>query len=122
MARGGVKFSVKAFGVEEVMKQLGKKAAEEMANELDEVVEKQSFETVNDVKANTPVDTGRLVNSIDVYEKPAKMARVIGSPVEYATRQEYEHKSKKGFFRKALFKRRTLLRKEVEAIIQKRGR
>jgi Bacteriophage HK97-gp10, putative tail-component len=122
MARGGVKFTVKAFGVEEVMKQLGKNAANELANELDGVVEKQSFETVNDVKANTPVDTGRLVNSIDVYEKPAKMARIIGSPVEYATRQEYEHKSKKGFFRKALFKRRTLLRKEVEAIIQKRGR
>jgi len=120
MARGGgVKFSVKANGVEAVLRKLGSEGAKRLADDLDIVVEKQALMTVNDAKNNAPQKDGNLKRSIKLYGKPVKLSRTIGSNMPYAQRQEYEHKSRKGYFRKALWKRREPFRKAIESEIKK---
>jgi hypothetical protein len=122
MARRGVKFRVKTTGVYDVLAALGAKAAKELAGEFDEIVEKNAVKIVNQTKENAPIRDGFLRNSIHIYGRPAKMARIIGSDRDYATRQEYEHATKKGFFRKALWAGRVPLRDDIKTAIKSRGR
>ena len=114
----GVKLTIKAQGVEEVLRKLGAKGAQEFAKEIDQIVEKHALNIVNNARRNAPIDTGALKNSIDVYEE-GELYRVIGSDRPYAQRQEYEHKTKKGYFRKALWNEREPFRKDVQDAIKR---
>jgi len=112
-------FKVKATGVEAVLRKLGAEGAKRLADDLDIIVEKQALLTVNDAKENAPYKDGMLKRSIKLYGKPVRLERTIGSNVPYAQRQEYEHATNKGYFRKALWKRREPFRKAIESEIKK---
>jgi len=112
------KFMVKATGVEEVLRKLGAEGAREFTKEIDQIVEKHALNIVNNARRNAPIDTGALKNSIDVYEE-GELYRVIGSDRPYAQRQEYENKTKKGYFRKALWNEREPFRKDIKDAIER---
>ena len=113
------KFKVKAQGVNEVLSKLGDEGAAKLIADLDKTVEKQALLTVNDAKENAPYKDGFLKRSIKLYGKPVRLERTIGSNMPYAQRQEYEHATNKGYFRKALWKRREPFRKAIESEIKK---
>jgi Bacteriophage HK97-gp10, putative tail-component len=114
----GVKFKIKAQGVEEVLRKLGAKGAQEFAKEIDQIVEEHALNIVNSARHNAPIDTSALKNSIDIYEE-GELYRVVGSDRPYAQRQEYEHKTKKGYFRKALWNEREPFRKDIQDAIKR---
>jgi hypothetical protein len=110
---------IKAHGIAEALKS-AREIPRELIDGIDRETEKAALNIVNDARENAPHKTGALAQSIKIYEK-RKLARVIGSDRPYAARQEYEHKSKRGFFRKALYKAREPFRKAIEGVIKKAG-
>lgn len=108
-------------GVDEVLKRLGKEGAKSLEGRLDLIVEKNAINIVNEAKENAPIRDGHLKRSIRLYGRPARLKRTIGSDREYAQRQEYEHPTNKGFFRKALWKGREPFRKDIRDEIKKLG-
>jgi hypothetical protein len=114
---------IRITGVDEVLRTLGRAGAEALADEIDGIVERNTLSMVNDARQNAPRKTGNLANSIDIVDQETKpMQRTFGSDVPYATRQEYEHASKKGFMRKAVWNGRTPLRNEINDAIRRAGR
>ncbi len=117
------KVKIKTSGVDEVMRQLGRKGARELAGELEGVVEDHTLEMANEAADNAPYKSGALANSIvQSVEKEAPLTWRFGSDRAYATRQEYEHETKKGFFRKALWRGRQPFRDAINEAIKRRGR
>lgn len=87
---------------------------------LDEVVERRALEMVNETREKAPRLTGKLANSINIVQSETKpLTRTYGSNVEYARRQEYEHKTKKGYFRRTVAKHRPLFFKDVRDFLDK---
>jgi len=118
MARGG--WNVSTRGVRDAIRRAGV-VRNELVRALDNETDSASMRVVNEARVNAPRLTGQLANSIDIYEK-ATMRRVVGSDKPYAQRQEYEHASRKGFFRNALWKERSVFRKNIEKILRSIGR
>jgi ABC-type phosphate transport system ATPase subunit len=91
----------------------------ELEQKVDEAVERRALLMVNDTKASAPVDTGKLRNSIDIIPQETKpMQRSYGTNVEYAIVQEYEHKTKKGFFRNNITKHEPLLKSDIRKALR----
>lgn len=111
-------FNVRVTGVEEVLRRLGEQGARELAREIDQVTERTVRTMANEAAGNAPVKTGKLAASIPPsVEKVGEMKWQFGSDVEYATRQEYEHATKKGFLRKAVWDNRDQFRQDVREVI-----
>lgn len=115
------KFSIKAMGVSEVMQKLGSQGAKQLAAEIDNIVEANAIKIVNEAKENAPILDGNLKRSIRLYGRPAFLARTIGSDRPYAQRQEYEHATSKGYFRKAIWNGREPFRNDIQNEIKKLG-
>jgi phage-related minor tail protein len=121
MGRGTV--NMKVFGVREALEKAGREGARTLVNEIDKDVERSVRQMANDSAEMAPVKTGRLAGSIPkTVRKVSEMAWEYGSDVEYATRQEYEHKSRKGFFRKSIWTNRQKLRDRIRNTIKESGR
>lgn len=103
--------NVGIYGLAKVQSKI-KSLPAEAKEKLDNVVEKRALLMVNETRNRAPKLTGKLANSIDIKEK-ASMMRTYGSNVEYARRQEFEHKTKKGYFRKTVAKHRPLFFNDV---------
>jgi hypothetical protein len=106
-------------GLDEVLQRLGREGAQELERELDNIVEANAIKIVNQAKENAPIRDGNLKRSIRLYGRPAKLKRTIGSNMPYAQRQEYEHATKKGYFRKALWSGREPFRQEIRDAIRR---
>jgi hypothetical protein len=117
----GPKIKIKVQGVEDVLMRLGKKGANELAAELDNIVEANAIKIVNEAKENAPIRDGFLKRSIKLYGKPVMLRRTIGSDRPYAQRQEYEHATHKAYFRRALWNGRKPFRKDIRDEIKKMG-
>jgi hypothetical protein len=113
------KISIKARGISEALKS-ATEIPKDLLAALDDETERAALRVVNDAREGAPYETGALANSIKIYEK-RKLARVVGSDRPYAQRQEYEHKTKRGYFRKALFSERTRYREAIEKVLKRAG-
>jgi hypothetical protein len=117
MGRGRV--SVRVTGVDEVLARLGKQGAEALASQLDGEVERSVRTMANESADSAPYKSGKLAGSIPPsVEQVSPMTWEFGSDVEYATQQEYEHATKKGFFRKSIWNNREPLRKGISEVIR----
>lgn len=113
-------FNVKVSGVEEVLRKLGEQGAKELAQEIDQVTERIVRTMANEAADNAPVKTGKLAASIPPsVGKVGEMKWQFGSDVEYATLQEYEHATKKGFLRKAIWDNREQFRQDVREVVNR---
>lgn len=91
----------------------------ELKENVDGAVEKRALKMVNDTRLSAPVKTSKLRNSINIITQDTKpMSRTYGTNVEYAQIQEYEHKSKRGFFRNNITKHKPLLQKDVQDAVK----
>lgn len=113
--------TISAHGIRDVIEQLGSDAARELWDELDKDVERNAIKIANQAAENAPVKTGKLAGSIPPSVKRVRKAKFIfGSDVPYATRQEYEHDTKKAFFRRALWAGRVPLRDDIKRTIKRK--
>jgi hypothetical protein len=115
----GPKFTVKVQGVDEVLRKLGSEGAKALEQRLDNIVEANAIKIANEAKENAPIRDGFLKRSIRLYGRPARLARTIGSNMPYAQRQEYEHKTHKAYFRRALWNGREPFRKDIRDELKK---
>lgn len=87
---------------------------------VDEAVEQRALRMVNDTRTSAPRKTGKLRNSINIITQDTKpMSRTYGTNVEYAQIQEYEHKTKRGYFRNNITKHKPLLVKDIKKAVDK---
>lgn len=115
-----VRFEVK--GVKEAI-QRARKTRDELIRELDGTTERAALGVANKAAEGAPRLHGHLRNSITSSpRKKEEMTWEVGSDRPYAARQEYEHTSRKGFFRKALAAEQPLYKKAIEAVLRRVGK
>lgn len=119
MAKFEVK--VKVTGINKVRMKLGNRAASDLADSMDILMGVLVRNTAGDAAENAPVDTGALQASIRHSTKRTREAEYIfGSYMPYAQRQEYEHKTKYAYFRKAMWKNTPIIEYELTQLVKKR--
>jgi hypothetical protein len=113
---------IKVNGIEEALKK-ARATEKELAQGIGREVRKAALRVVNEAAKNAPRKDGLLINSIIASPKKIKAFNyTVGSDRPYAARQEYENKTKRGFFRKALFSERTRFREAIRKLLAKVGR
>lgn len=101
-----MRINVKVQGLDAVMKDFSAKGIQAQ-NRADKVTETYTRKMANESAKMAPVDSGDLRASIAASPYKLKTATwEFGSRLPYARRQEYEHHSKKGFIRKAIWQNR----------------
>jgi len=93
------KFRVK--GIDDVKSRLGTEGAVDVHSAVDDEMEKGIKRIAYKSGMEAPIDTGYLRSTI--IDSPTKLDHayyMYGSVAPYAQRQEYEHKTKRGFFRR----------------------
>ncbi len=112
-----MRIDVRIDGIPE-LKNMIEKDVRRLQEKIDLAVERRTLKMINETKAKAPVKTGKLRNSIDLLSQETElMQRAYGTNVEYARRQEYEHQTKKGFFRTTVAKHEPLLQKDIRQIV-----
>ena len=110
---------VRLEGGHEVLAQL-RSLQQQLEQNVDEAVEVRALKMINDTRTSAPVKTGKLRNSVNIISQDTKpMSRTYGTNVEYAQIQEYEHRTKRGFFRNNITKHKPLLVKDVKQAVDK---
>lgn len=112
------RISTRITGKNEVIKNLEKLTAQ-METDIGDTVEAYARKIANEAAAAAPERTGHLKGSI--VESPTQIEPTVwelGSELPYATRQEFEHKTKKAFMRNAIEGNRDPFQKAIERIAE----
>jgi hypothetical protein len=99
-------FNISAEGIADVLKMFDNVSANEAVRDIEKITETYARKMASEAADMAPVKTGRLKNSLAASPRKAddeELTWVWGSDLPYATRQEYEHKTKKAFVRKAIW-------------------
>ena|SRR5690625_4222940 len=120
MSKDIIKVDVR--GVREAI-QRAKDTRGELIRELGGTTERAALGVANKAAEGAPRLHGFLKNSIiSSPEKKDDLTWEVGSDRAYAARQEYEHKSRKGFFRKALAAEDPLFKKAIQNVLKRVGK
>lgn len=115
--------TIKAQGLDNVRRRVGLSASKRLRNMLDNTTGKATRQMANDSAKMAPVKDNLLRPSIPAsVKKESEMSWSYGSNLPYAKRQEYTHPSKKGFFRKSIWKNRTKFRDAIKDDLRHLGR
>lgn len=115
----GANFNVSVSGLQDVLRALDSSSLE---RDIDRITETYARKMANEAAQNAPVDTGRLRNSFPPsVQKESPGVWSFGSDLPYATRQEYEHRTKKGFVRKAVWNNREPYRNKIRQRLDEMG-
>lgn len=97
-----LRFNVRTTGINEVRHKLGAGAAEALEAALDVDIGVETRKIANQAADNAPIETGALKASIRYStRRDGTMSYHFGSYLPYALRQEYEHKTKNAYMRRA---------------------
>lgn len=114
------RYTVRFKGIDEVKRNLGRASAMRMKRNIDDDLEEgieQMAETSHDM---APVDTGALKQSILAsVRKISRHHYMYGSHLPYAQRQEYEHDTKKGYFRRSVYKEAPQIYSKIRTTIKR---
>lgn len=106
-----MKFEVKTAGAKEVMKRFKHFYDASTENAIGNTVETYARKMAADAADNAPIKDGLLKNSLaSSPERVAQMTWTWGSNLAYARRQEYEHRTHKGFVRRSIWANRAAFR------------
>src|SRR5699024_2431335 len=108
-----MRLNVKVQGLNEVMRDFSLKGIQAQGR-ADKVTETYTRKMANDAADNAPVDTSALKNNLAA--SPRRISPGVwefGGTLAYTRRQEYEHKTKKGFIRKAVWRNRNDYREKL---------
>jgi hypothetical protein len=112
-------FNVSVSGLREVLQALD---TGPVKTDLDRITEAYTRKMANEAAEGAPRKTGKLKNSFPPsVRKEADVHWSFGSDVPYALRQEYEHKTKKGFVRKAVWNNREAYRNKLKERLGQMG-
>lgn len=90
---------------------------------IEPVVEKHARLQANTAANRVPFESGLLSNSIQSSPKRlSKLNWSYGTDVPYAQRQEYEHRTKKGFIRKTVFEGRQVFIRDIKNAVRNASR
>lgn len=114
-----VKYRVRAKGLNEVNSHFGSRAANKLRSRVGLALEEGIRDMAEDSFEMAPKDTTALAHSIMAsVQKEAPLTWYYGSNMPYAQRQEYEHKSKKAYFRRSVNKNKILLKDRIDYIVK----
>lgn len=113
-----MKMNVKVIGIDKVTKKIDGLTGQFALNNVDKITETYTRKMANESAGIAPIESGDLRASITASPRRLKLGTwEYGSELAYARRQEYEHKSRKGFIRKSVWNNREpyreALRKEL---------
>lgn len=115
--------NVKVSGIDETLKQFGKWTGQAYAKDIDKVSETYARKMAKESAAKAPIapapEGGSLRASIAESPQPGETLGewTYGSDLPYARRQEYEHKSRKGFIREVVWNNRDKYREAVRKAV-----
>lgn len=100
MARG-----LEIIGLDAVMSKFEKMGGSQTISDVDRITETYARKMASEAALNAPVKTGALKNSLASSPRPAPQPHTWqwGSDLDYAEVQEFTHKSRKAFVRKAIW-------------------
>src|SRR5690625_3655094 len=108
-----MRLNVKMQGLNEVMRDFSLKGIQAQGR-ADRVTETYTRKMANEGADMAPVDTSALKNNL--LASPRRISPGVwefGGTLPYTRRQEYEHKTKKGFIRKAVWRNRNDYREKL---------
>lgn len=105
-------------GIDELRRRAGRKSANRLRKRVGNVIEEGVRDMAEDSYQMAPKDTTALAQSIlTSVEKEAPLTWYYGSTMPYAQRQEYEHKTKRGYFRRSIAKNQILILSRLNDIV-----
>lgn len=114
-----MKMNVNVKGLDKVMRDFTSMSLKSQGD-ADKVTETYVRKMANESAKMAPVETGDLRASIASSPRRLKLGTwEYGSELPYARRQEYEHRSKKGFIRKSVYKNRNDYRNAIRKELSK---
>lgn len=91
--------------IRKVKREYGSRGARELKRRVGLVIEEGTRDMAEQAYQYAPKDTTALAQSIIAsVEREAPLTWYFGSTMPYAQRQEYEHKTKSAYFRRAIWK------------------
>lgn len=106
-------------GVDGVKRKLGKNAANKLRKRVGHAIKEGTYDMAEEAYENAPKDTTALANSIiGSVQQEAPLTWYFGSPLPYAQRQEYEHKTKKAYFRRAIWQETPLIYDNISHMVK----
>lgn len=116
-----MRYKIRVTGIDEIERKLGVRAASSLKDAIDTDLGVETRKTAMDAADRAPVETGALQASIRFStRRDGEMKYHFGSYMPYALRQEYEHKSKSPFLRRAYWNSHPRIAKTIKATIIKR--
>src|SRR5690625_2023933 len=107
------KINISVIGRDKVMKDLSERGRKAQVK-ADRITEKYTRKMTNEAGKAAPVKTGNLRANVIASPRRLKLGLwEFGGTLAYARRQEYEHKTHKGFIRKAVWNKRKAYRDEM---------
>lgn len=107
------KINISVVGLEKALSDMTKKGRQ-AAQKADKVTEKYTRRMANEAGQGAPVKSGDLRANVIASPRRLKLGLwEFGGTLAYARRQEYEHKTHKGFIRKAVWNNRKAYRDEM---------
>ena len=115
-------FHVRTFGDKKVLEKFAQMSGKETVEDIERITEAYARKMAGEAATLAPVKTGALKNSIAKSPRKVHGEDVVwewGTDLPYGLRQEYEHRSRKGFVRKAIWNNRNKYRDAVRRRITK---
>lgn len=114
------RINISVQGLDKVMKDFSLAGIKAQGN-ADKVTETYARKMANEAGKNAPVDTGNLRTNLIASPYRLKAGTwQFGGTLPYSRRQEYEHRTKKGFIRKAVWNNRTPYRDAIKREVTKK--
>lgn len=115
----GTKFTISVTGIDKLLKQLDLRKVEK---EVDRVAETYARKMATSAAIKAPRKDGWLKNSLASSVKREKVGVWSwGSDLPYARRQEYEHRTAKGFVRRSIWEYRSEYREAIRTLLRGLG-
>lgn len=113
------RYEVEFKGVGKVKRKLGRRGANQLRKRVGLAIEQGVDDMAEQAYQNAPKDTTALAQSILAsVSKEAPLTWYFGSHMPYAQRQEYEHKTKKAYFRRAIWQEMPFIQERLEYIVE----
>lgn len=115
-----MKYSVKV-DIAKALAKLDEALGEQVVKDVDKITESYTRKMAGEAADGAPVESGLLKNSLASSPKKSDEPNTweYGSNLPYAQRQEYEHKSKRGFIRRSIWNNEDAYKNAVAKRVKK---
>lgn len=113
------RYKIDVKGAAELKYKLGRQGADRLRSRVGTALEEGIRDMAEDSYEMAPKDTTALAQSILAsVQKEAPLTWYYGSVAPYAQRQEYEHKTKRGYFRRSVNKNKIFIQDRIAYIVE----